>query len=61
VFSSATQFKRIRTDGNTDMMYLVVNVCCVIACLKLDSVGSWQMEVSFVYFENTTCYDAHFG
>jgi hypothetical protein len=61
MFSSAIQFKGIRTDGSRNMTDLVVNVCCVTAFLKLDSVGSCQMEVSFIYFENTTCYDAHFG
>ena len=46
MFSSATQFKRIRTDGRTDMTSPVVSVCCVIACLKFDSVGSCQMEAA---------------
>ena len=45
MFSSGTQFKRILTDGRTDVTSPVVRVCCVIACLKLDSVGSCQMKL----------------
>jgi hypothetical protein len=51
MLSSATQFKRIRADGRTDVTKIVVNVYFVIARLKLCSVASCQMEAAFKYFE----------
>jgi len=61
MFTSTTQFKRIRKDGHTNMRRLAVNICFMIALLKLGSLGSCQMDVAFKYFENTTCCDARFG